>query len=847
MRDTLRLIGERRGARPRALVFAMVFVLLIAAAASAQQVEPMQEPAPLRVYIIPTPPQQSLAWETPATTLPEKLVTATAKLFGQGLADPRGCEYREVEIMVGSVWGGVGRLKTHAWVLPSSSSPSPYDPGYAVGWNGLVYPILSSGERANLRQDVLALVEADEKMRAKWATESPNVPFYRFRHASAESYSLSHQSMLSLKVPLLLRLGEGELARKVWDAWTAGMSAEVDDNAFHLKDPYLMFATEWVWALFDRTLTEHMRGDDRLALLHVGSLGRIRYLVEREAAARKVVPPEYVQAAPGERPQPQYLPFLEPLSALSYDQQVRQLERGELGGVISPLEKRSRHTVGASTSVGDLIRDLGEVSARQWGQPGGVSLSDDKVVQALIAKGDAAIEPLLWVIEKDTRLTRSVSFGRDFHYGRHLIGVHEAAYAALLGILKISAFGEEYDRADLATPGLKRRPALAARIRRYLNQHGGVPLEERWYRILADDGTTLEQWQQAAAGIVMPASYGDTPPQEVYSAVSRRRKGENVALRGEALRQKSDPSVSQLLARRMDEVASRLGGQDWYVQLKGARSFAAALSAWDGANRLEDLGRMTATLEKLYAAKEPNAASKRRVVLSDIVGLYMERLTLHDPRAAADYAAWLRTLRPDDTNSNTISAFWPASLYPDSPEIGEAVTRIFGDPSSPWVPIIGRSRRPGMVDTSKLLETGLLNFPAFRARVLEGLADRTVVGTLRPRAADPAGTYDPKVEYELKVDNLLAAAVAGDTQQPDAVVRFTIGPRSLAPSMSAPVSFRACDVYAWKLRGFEGAPWIELYWSEEARDSAVASSAKFLREHSGPFVYSETRAYRQQN
>lgn len=63
--------------------------------------------------------------------------------------------------------------------------------------------------------------------------------------------------------------------------------------------------------------------------------------------------------------------------------------------------------------------------------------------------------------------------------------------------------------------------------------------------------------------------------------------------------------------------------------------------------------------------------------------------------------------------------------------------------------------------------------------------------------------------------------------------------------MSAPVSIRACDVYAWKLRGFEGAPWVELYWSEEARDSAVASSAKFLREHGGPFVYSEERAYSQ--
>ena len=200
-------------------------------------------------------------------------------------------------------------------------------------------------------------------------------------------------------------------------------------------------------------------------------------------------------------------------------------------------------------------------------------------------------------------------------------------------------------------------------------------------------------------------------------------------------------------------------------------------------------------------------------------------------------------MRPEDADYNGAGLFYLASRYADSPEIAEAVTRMFGDPASPWTPVIGKLRY-GPNDPLQLLKTGLLGFPAFRARVLEGLADRTVVATLKPHGADPAGTYDQKVEYELKVENLLAAAVAGETQQPDAVVRFTIDARSLTPPPT-PISIRACDVYAWKLRGFEGAPWIELYWAEYARDSAVASSAKFLREHNGPFVYSEERAYRQ--
>jgi hypothetical protein len=333
--------------------------------------------------------------------------------------------------------------------------------------------------------------------------------------------------------------------------------------------------------------------------------------------------------------------------------------------------------------------------------------------------------------------------------------------------------------------------------------------------------------------------------------VNFRRRGEKVVLRGEALRQKAGPSVSQLLSRRMDDSFARLADarldEDWVLRLYGLRDFAVALSAWDGAGSLGELRRMTAQLERLFASEKARATSsnKKSLLINEIVGIYTERLALGDPRAAADYAGWLRTLRPEDADYKGAGLFYLASRYADSPEIAEAVTRMFGDPASPWTPVSGRLGYGSWVDTLQLLKTGLLSFPAFRARVLEGLADRTVVGTLKPRAADPAGTYDPKVEFELKVENLLAAAVAGETQQSDAVVRFTIGPRSLAPSLSAPVSFRVCDVYAWKLRGFEGAPWIELYWSEEARDSAVASSAKFLREHGGPFGYSETRAYSQ--
>src|SRR5262245_1556321 len=92
---------------------------------------------------LPTPPQQNAPWPHSA----DALLNAAATLFEQGLADPRGLEYREIEIAVGSPWNGGGHsFKTHGWILPNDGK----DGQFAVAWNGLVYPVMSIGHLANL-------------------------------------------------------------------------------------------------------------------------------------------------------------------------------------------------------------------------------------------------------------------------------------------------------------------------------------------------------------------------------------------------------------------------------------------------------------------------------------------------------------------------------------------------------------------------------------------------------------------------------------------------------------------------------------------------------------------------
>jgi hypothetical protein len=264
---------------------------------------------------VPLPPQQRIAWNPPAEArrLPPNFVTATISLFAHGLADPRGCEYREIQMTLGNVWGGTGVITTHGWVIPGGVGGQ----HFAVGWNGLVYPVLSVGKVVDLHQDILAAIEADDKARAKWAKEQPGLPFYRFRSAWPEDYSLAHLSLLPLKSSLLLRLGEVELARKVWTTWIAGMQAGTNDDSLHLKDPYLMLVTDWAWALFDRAVTAHMRADDQLALLSARALAPVQKVVEDEVERRGLQRDYYGQME--SKRFPRYLPFLRFLPPLLAD------------------------------------------------------------------------------------------------------------------------------------------------------------------------------------------------------------------------------------------------------------------------------------------------------------------------------------------------------------------------------------------------------------------------------------------------------------------------------------------------------------------------------------------------
>ena len=90
-------------------------------------------------------------------------------------------------------------------------------------------------------------------------------------------------------------------------------------------------------------------------------------------------------------------------------------------------------------------------------------------------------------------------------------------------------------------------------MRAYWQKYKGMKLEDRWYAILADDTAGAGRWREAAANISQPEStttFSGTGWRVERAAPTNAP----VRLRGEPLRGKTNPSVSELLARRAVEV-----------------------------------------------------------------------------------------------------------------------------------------------------------------------------------------------------------------------------------------------------------------------------------------------------
>ncbi len=747
-------------------------------------------PPPFAGKALPTPPRQHSPW-SPPEGLPGPLVSATIALFQEGLADPRGGEYRQISVAVGNAWNGGGEaFPTHGWVLPRSAKSPQTGPRFAVCWNGLVYPVASVGDRADLSADVQALVKADSEARAAYtkaqAKSGSLSPYLRFfGTAMPESVSISETSFLPLKVCLLMRLGDGELARHFWTAYlgpdNAPSRTRIDKNG-----PYMRLADEWVWAQFDRTVTAHMRGDDQLSLLTAQKLTAARPLVEAEAKRRGFS--EYPGGSVHTAGQPYFL-YLDPLPRLLADEERRVASpkpKPVLADILKIPEKPAR--------IAALIGALDQVTTQQSGQSGAFNPDGNPWLLALVAQGENAVEPLIHTLGTDTRLTRSVGFGRNSRPDRSLDSVAGEAHAALVDILQTSEFSPAFQTSNTEA---------AVAIQAYWNKNKGVSVQERWYRTLADDAAAPKQWLEAAHEIIRPND------EKVRGGWIRRGNGFGTAPpQGFPLRRGHTPSVSDLMARRVATLstfsqpttASRL-----FDDVENGTTLALYFAAWDPQAAKPVLREQFQT--------ECRSLEYWRTMISinsyaqSVTRLTLARIKSGDPAACGDYISWLQVQKLADLPSfGSTDIFEPLWRSPSDPAVVRGASFLFLDPHSFWVPLV-QSRPYANPDLYLgLLTSPLLEIVPFRQAALASLADKTVL-----RTVTLGGPLTQGWMINEEIDVLLPAT---------------------------PQSFevRRCDMYARQLSGLSGMPAFQYDWPLAKKDAAIAETMARLRRYGANFA-----------
>lgn len=681
----------------------------------------------------PIPPQQSAPWKLP-DKVPDpqgELKAAVDTMFKLGLADPRGCPYHHVTVKE------AGKLHdARAWVLPATQGDTIR---YAIGWNGLIYPVEKVGKEADLAVDVKILISGDHFQ---------DMPFSNYRDESSEQilseYAATPRMMRDWAAPyLLLRLGESV---QVYDDVTGIPADDFDPFAIppvqpkHLEYPSSLFLDSDHERLVQ--CARLIRGDgvaafieknDRLAAARVQAFDRVSAEVERKLLQE-------------ERAKRSNFSFNASWRSLLADAQRR----------LEPAKAVGDSEIAKAIATWDEVENWDEKSP---------PASFEKVVAA----GPAAITPLLECLEHDPRWTRGsrVEEGSDddkrVHY--NFPRVRDLAFHALNRILRftvvwVPANSESFDD-TWSEEGV-------AKMKAFHNEYGNACGGELWFRILADEDAEIEDQLQAAKYIVRPVSFGeyglgDDDYHLFYDPNVRNRFLEPIrSIEGGQLLLRRDPSVADLLKRAWkrshllidQSVADGApeevfpvgcgGGSD--VRTLALRyqphQFVVLLEQWQHGNQevlKEHYDRLATSLANI----RKNTKSSDYVVSMLCEETLILRFWAEDKSAMHDYEQLVRAARsPQDVPINVMFAV-PNESGMD--QLAQAAilgnTALLSLVNKTWEEYDSRESliRGNLYDDTP---SPLLILPSFRRALIEALQTKTKQGTLLVKQSGCSVKFD---------------------------------------------------------------------------------------------------------
>ncbi len=554
----------------------------------------------------------------------------TTLLFDAGLADPRGGQYREIELNAPTA-NSDDHVQTHGWVFHDQ---------YAVCWNGSVYRVFTVGPMVDLDRDVRMVAGAQpwSGLIRVWTERPPARVSFWFQMEGPGT-------LAPVSIALLLRLGRPHLARLLWQAPESndvfGAPGRRDEDSLQLLGTAL---EAWFGTAYWRLIEARSREDDQEAVDIAESLTLWEKRVleswkpigesnQRQASGISGLTPVPLFLADSQRR------LREPARAKINPRSLAE-NGGHSGRDSSALVKKPQ-----AERIADLIERLEDVRGYKITIPGQLVYSFDPICELLTKEGKAAVEPLLDAYEHDERLTRTVDYGQPSSLERTPVPVSVVAKSILSDILHIPQFIKG------TTP---------AELRAWWGRREGNDQLLRSFEQLADDRATPEQWLESADVITLRSDVHRSGAMTSVEPGACSPDKPAPAAFGESLRAHQNLSVNELLVRRVSLLA--LSGPP-----EAACRMAFLAYRWEA----------KASLPALHIVANLEACRSDSLVA-------MARMSLGEPHAAAEWATGLR--KRISSPAFLTAELAPIWMFPDDAAMEQTADWLFKQPNAPLAP-----------------------------------------------------------------------------------------------------------------------------------------------------------------
>lgn len=669
---------------------------------------------------------QQNSWQVPTSNVPQSYVSSAQALFKHGLSDPRGCKYCKVRLLTRAATAGTGSSEVYGWVLPAPEGAA----HRVVLWDGVEYPSCE------------VLEDADLQTSLKHDALSPN--------NSWQSCWSPGQSSAAPALLLLLNLvAEAEAAyesAKRWQSLSPAYQLRSD-----LAMRYKMLAAD---ALKIGRFEEGAAWADQLNEV-------LKVKLPLDARDKRLL---------------EYQDDDWQAEELLHDLR-RRLKDGHQGEPdVSTLAGLS-----VEDQISVLVRSLDQVRVEQSGQPGGLEVSWSSIVHALTKIGPRAVPALIDCIESDTRLTRSVSFWRDFAPMRHVLPVREAAAAALVQIWPSAAYRFTND------------PKLTvANLRRDWNAVKSKTEPERQLADLEDDLAGPRTWIACARYLVQSV---DIRQLGKWTASTEHPRA---TMNGEELKDRR--RVTQALLKRAMEIEPSESREN-YLPASEVASLAICLFKWEKTTAVPALIRATILVQQAF-----HNETKTSPVFGALISA---RLSSGDKDALAIFENSLGTVNiSSDLSADDLRPFFDNS---DSPGVKRLTERFFGEHKQDWTTPKDGVLHDALFWARFQLRGPLMSVPAFRDWLVAGL------NTKKPFGEAWLEKFGASWKICYKGKDGGSGSYGMRARPVD------------TPPENEHVPISIADLLAQDLSGLKGAPKYMMVWPAERRDQARTALVDWLK------------------